>query len=534
MRRLPPAVLIFALILVPAALVAYGTLVHDAMPHEILGLARAPSGGMVDTASAGPVADADLARFRSWLYARAARLPDTALRRAFLARYPSAAAFTPAAFKEFMMMNGTAAVLGVDSFAAVDRQLGTNRALDPHPPSRAGAPLTVRLALELGSDFVDLDRRNENRLLRDSLGRAVLTPPGDTVPFDPMTLNMGNRTGTSSQAWAHYGFNHHPKSSDPGVLRSRPWDFAVPIGFGDSVETFAEPNAQAYTDLAYLALLEGGHGSRGLSVLYAGNAFHYVEDVGNAIHTLQAGIFGFFVDATLYRVWRQVITIGGLLGPVPSRNSAGLAIITSHHLMSERLFERELMAALREERANPAVIGPSMKEALDQLHHGNPRFAAVLAHALDSARSASGACDCPPVGQVVTAAIIADGNEDGALIYQLTRRLGTRRMRRPPAIDFDTLPPDAVWTFVSDTGSTRTHGTLDEFNRAQARGLGRVHEALDAWWAEYLRMAATPPRERGALTERIVTRLVAARLAYLDAAEARRRQWCVEHGAQCR
>src|SRR3990172_9417343 len=52
------------------------------------------------------VTDADIARFRAWFHERARALPDTALRHAFLRRYPTAAAFDPRAFKAFFLLNG--------------------------------------------------------------------------------------------------------------------------------------------------------------------------------------------------------------------------------------------------------------------------------------------------------------------------------------------------------------------------------------------------------------------------------------------
>src|SRR3990172_5471621 len=92
----------------------------------------------------GPVA-------RSLPAARAGRfpraLPATALRHAFLRRYPTAAAFDARAFKEFFLMNGAAHVLGVDSFDAVYLEMKPqDRALDPHPPYAAGPRIPLMTA----------------------------------------------------------------------------------------------------------------------------------------------------------------------------------------------------------------------------------------------------------------------------------------------------------------------------------------------------------------------------------------------------
>jgi len=532
MPRAKPAFLgLLALLAIPAAGLAYGTLVHDIMPHAMLAARRTPDGRTVGTDVLPGVSDADLARFRGWLYQQAAHLADTSLRAAFLRRYPRPNDFTPRAFKEFLMMDGTASVLGVDSFATVQRGLGADQGQDPHPPYVSGAPLPVELGLAIGNDFVDLDRRNQNRLLRDQRGEPIYTTTGDTIPFDPMTLNMGHLTGLSSQAHAHYGFNHDPKSTDPAVLKTRPWDFAVPLAFGDTVRTYAEDNAQLYSDLSDLAWLEGGHGSGALSVLYAGNAFHYIEDVGNAIHTLQVGLYSFFVDATLYHAWRRLVTLFGLLGPTPSRNSIGVDIVSNHHLLSEALFQSELMTALAQDaRGHADSISPSMTDALRALREGDPKFRPVLQAAIQDANAHLSPGEPPPIGAVVAAAVIEDGNRDGAEIYRLTRDMGVMRLRRSPAIDFDTIPADQLWQFISRPGSAATQRRLAEFNEAQARGLGRVHDALNAWWDDYLALTATPRARRAALTERLVDRLVRARLIYLVAAERRRQAWIAQHG----
>src|SRR5205085_7863023 len=152
---------------------------------------------------------------------------------------------------------------------------------------------------QLGSIYPDLDRRNQNRMLRDASGRPRLTTTGDTVPWDPMTLNMGRLTGLSSQGHAHGGLNRHAKSDDPATLKHEPWNFAIATGFPGPVETYAPDNAQAYTDLALLASAQGRPAWRTLGAFYAGNAMHYIADVGNAVHTVQVGIYPIFFDATI-------------------------------------------------------------------------------------------------------------------------------------------------------------------------------------------------------------------------------------------
>jgi hypothetical protein len=519
-----------ALLAAPGVALGYAIFIHDALPASALGASRAPSGLAVARDTLAGATDAAVDRFRGWFYARARALPDSRLRNAFRARYPTPGSFDARAMKELLMMNGQARVLGLDSFAAVYRaRSATDSALDPHPQYRPGARIALESALQLGSIYVDLDRRNRDRLWRRANGTPRLTGGGDTIPFDPMTLNMGKLTGGSSQAHAHYGLNHQPKSSDPAVLKAAPWNFAIAIGFPGEVHTYAEENTQLYTDLAILALFSGQPGGPTLSALYAGNAMHFIADVANPVHTVQAGIYDIYLDATLTRLRRQLATLFGLLGEAPTRNAIGVDILTNLHNLSEHLFKVELETALDHASRNRLDSVPvSMQPALAALEEGDPDFRHLLS---DSLRWLRHRDPNPDFGRAVTAAVVEATYRDGAELYRLTRRLAIDPLRRGTlVVDFDTIPDARIWEFVKGRQTPRTLATLQLFNEVQARALARATDALRLWWGQYVVASMAEPTERGAMIEGMMTRLISQQLAYLSAAEARRAQWIAAHG----
>jgi len=485
----------------------------------------------VKTARLAGASDADLARFRSWFYARAAGMSDTGVRRVFLKRYPTPASFDAKAFKVFLMMNPEAQVMGVDSFEAVYRaRPRADSGLDPTARYTPGQPISLRAALEMGSVYPDLDRRNQDRLARAADGSVVLTARGDTVPFDPMALNWGHLTGLSSQAWAHVGLNHEKHSADPAVLALTPWNFVAAFGFPtDSVESYVEANAQLYTDLSYLAMFSGGTGSDMISYLFGGNAMHYIADVGNQIHTIQAGIKDIYTDATMQYYFNRLKTVFGLLGHTYTRNDIGIDILSNLHTLSEKLFETELANAIRLDSAGKKDSIPSaMQGVLVDLRSGTDQFRRSLeAVVVPNQRKYWQ----PPYGSLIAGAVIDAGFEEGAKIYRLTRTIAIPRLRKAGTrVDFDTIPESQVWTFVRNPSSPDIRAALDTFNILQGNGLARVNVALNAWWTYYLIAKQTSSARRPALIDLLVTRLVVDRLNYLAYADARREAYIEAHG----
>jgi hypothetical protein len=529
--------LVIGLLAAPSAALGYGVWIHYIAPTEVLKDFKAAPGlnvPAIRTTTLSGATDADVARLRTWLYSRGAALKDAGVRSAFLKRYATPASFGLGAFKEFLMMNPEAKVLGVDSFAAVYRaRTPADVAMDPTTPYTSGSPVTLENALRMGSVYPDLDRRNQDRLYRTADGKVVLTAKGDTVPFDPMTLNWGNLTGLSSQASAHIGLNHERHSSDPGVLTVTPWNFVAAIGYPtDSVESYAEANAQMYTDLSYITALGGGSGADMLSALFAGNAMHYIADVGNPIHTLQVGIKDIYTDATMQYWLGRLKTVFGLLGHTPSRNSIGLDILSNYHTLSEKLFQAELREAVRLDSAGKKdSISPAMKGALDKFRNGDPTFRRVLTSLMvNSARKAA----YPEYGRLIAGAVIDSGFEDGAAIYRLTRTIAVSSLRKAGVrVDFDTIPESRVWEFIRDRSDPSIRAALDTFNIVQGRGLGRVYEALTAWWNAYqgTRLMHT---DRARVTDWMIGRLIVNRVNYLAYADARRADYINLHGGAAR
>ena len=530
-RVWPRVAALAALILVPSVVVGYGIVVHNLIPTRALADQKSLGNTPVKSTTLSGVGTADVERFRRWFYDNAKTLTDTAARNAFGRRYPTMAAFDARAFKEFLMLNGAASVFGIDSFPAVyrARHAGDARS-DPYPQYAEGNPLPLPQALAMGSVWPDLDHRNQDRLFRGPDGKPQLTTKGDTIPFDPMTLNMGRLTGPSSQAHAHYGLNHLPKSSDPATIRSSPWNYVVARGFPGEVETYAEQNAEIYTDLALLTLLEGGGGMATLSSVYAGNAFHYIADVADAVHTLQGGTPGSANDVTLARIIWQIKAGFGLWGKVPSADELSLDITSNLHSLSDRVFQVELSEALSMAAQNNVdAIPASMRDAATALTRGDTVMAVNYRSLVNNAMRGS---KYPEFGRALAAGVVDDSYEAGAEILRLTRIMASTAVRRASegVIDFDTIPDAKVWTYVANRADATMQAALRKFNDLQIKSLQRANEAVTAWWYAYGLTAQPPANKKVEARNTILGRLVRQQLAYLTAAESRRTRWIGTHG----
>jgi hypothetical protein len=257
-----------------------------------------------------PPTQADLDAFRE-LFAKAARKP---LRDAY-------------EFKEFLMLDPAARVHGFDLM-----------------PDDA-QPLTRGELLQRASRWPDDDERNRHRFLRDSSRQIVRAPDGSPIPYDPATLDFGGLSGVTSQAHAHYGLVSEPLSSDTEVLKKEPWRFAVPA----TAHAYGPEFVRIYTELAELAGTSGLPSAPWLQAVFAGAAFHHLEDLCNQIHTVQVGIYEFFRAAFFQSKLQDLKTLGGLFGPRYSLKRVGLRLIANHHLLSEDLFAKRV----RERVTNP-------------------------------------------------------------------------------------------------------------------------------------------------------------------------------------
>src|SRR5690349_8054558 len=169
--------------------------------------------------------------------------------------------------------------------------------------------------------------------------------------------------------------------------------------------------AQADLDLALIAALADPPNPT-LAWLFTGQAFHYLEDVSNQIHTVQVGIYEFFVDATIARILLSLKTGGGYLGELRSMASIGIDVLTNHHVLSEKLTRKRLIDA-REGRTTPEGI-----RLLEAPTKDDPEFRAALDDALRSWRREPAQA---PFGEILTRATIEASSREGGAVYAAMR-----------------------------------------------------------------------------------------------------------------
>jgi hypothetical protein len=253
-----------------------------------------------------------------------------------------------------------------------------------------------------------------------------------------------------------------------------------------------------HTDLAVCAATLGSEGGVALGWLYLGNAHHYLEDVANQIHTLQA-IYDFFFDAKLESWKEEARSLGGLLRSRPRFETIGIQIITNHHLLAENLF------AKRVREADARVAG-----ALQAIEQGD----GALEQALDARRV--GPED--PFARVIAEEVIEASSREGADVYRLIRALAKRELSRVGGRYEDEADPDA---YLSPNPDAQT---LERFYRLQAAGFARAGSALRRHvqlWRAVVEPARADEAARRARFDASARRLVAAQLAFLEASEAR-------------
>lgn len=497
------AVALAVTIAAPRRASSYAMTIHEELTARALaGDAWLLRGGAVRAAS-----QRELDRFRAWFWSQASRVPDLALRGRFLQRYPNPAAFTALAFRELLGFNGASdrghRIFGIDR-------------------SEAPGTFATRALLARASAMPDVDGRNRDRLVYDpATKKPRLDSRGNAIPFDPATLNMGRRTGLSSQAHAHYGLPAYDDfTDDPAVLKERPDHFRIASGWPDGpVLTLAAEMAQLHTDLAVLAALWGGRGSGYLKVAYAGQALHYLGDVGNQIHTVQVGSYDFFVDAKIQYWWRAFITSGGYLGQLRSFPSIGIGILRNHHVLIE-----QLTAA----RFAEAVAGD-----------GDSVFSEVLAAPSDATFDATleqrlaALSDRSRFATALTSALIDIGAKEGPEAYAHARAIACGRLRVygfrvPDDTEPRPMAPDSLVCHADDDEGRRH---LGELLALQVRAFKRVGSAIARYDREMGRLLATAAdgdpgsQARAQLVQSTMARFLAARLDLLDGAEGRRAAW---------
>ena len=412
--------------------------------------------------AAGVAGDATAVKtLRERLWHLGAEAHDPELRRRFLARWPRIETFDAWSMKELFALNPEKGVAGFDDDVAL--------------PAGDAAGEVYAMASRLPDD----DQRNRDRFRHDGRRERVYDAWGRPLPDDPATLEMGGLTGLSSQAHAHYGLPHLAFSDDPSVLKSDPRRFAIP----PTVHTFGADFADSYTLLSLLAARVPA-GQR-LALTYAGAAAHHIEDVANQIHTVQVGIYAFFVDAKIESIKEDLASVGGLLRARPGFVSIGIDIISNHHVLAESLYAKHLL---------------------------NPNDPVATRTIAPVAAAAKPATCTPGFGRAIAEKLIDQSSYEGPEVYAAIRAAAQRRWSRAGQHFGDDDDPDAA---------LRPGADLGHFFDLEITGARRALVALGDWWAGFAACSALDDDAARTLGEQLLRQ----RLDALDAAEARARTY---------
>lgn len=469
-----------AAVLVPGLpALAYNELTHEALTSKAFAARPAWT-----SAQLVPPAPEELAAFRALLWRALAAVPDEGLRTAFLQRFPTEASCDAWALKEFLMLNPAATVHGLDA-------VGNEQ-----------EPLARGALLQRASRWPDDDRRNRSRFFYDGQRRPVLDPAGNPLPFDPMTLNLGSLTGTSSQAHAHYALRDQPLSDDPRVLMKDPAGFAMP----KETQAYGGELAQLYTDLALLASGSGLSGGPWLEATFAGAAFHHVQDTANQIHTLQVGPFVFFQAAIGQLVLRDLVTQGGLFGERATLVKLGTRIISNHHLLLEDLFAKRFAELLAGKPASPELAA-----AVQGLDTDDAVFAGEARRKM---------AETPDrFAHMLVKALVARGGVEGPEVYRLIWELSVPTLHDGRGHEYDGDQGDDPDKFVELRGKD-DEARLKTFYALEGAGLRRATTAQRLWLAAF-----EVEQQRPDVRARAATRILATLVPYHAAAEARRKAY---------
>ncbi|HEX4460186.1 MAG TPA: hypothetical protein VIA18_19545, partial [Polyangia bacterium] len=369
---------------------------------------------------------------RERIWRAGAEAKDPEVKRRFLARWPTLATFDSWSFKKLFALNPEKHVAGFDEDVAL-------------PAGEDGSAIYA-----LASRLPDDDGRNRDRFRHDAQRNVLHDPWNQPLPDDPATLEMGSLTGLSSQAHAHYGLPALPFSDDPQVLKDDPRRFAIPR----NVHTFGADFAESYTALAILAArLPGGER---LALTHAGAAAHHLEDVANQIHTVQVGIYDFFVDAKIESIKEELRSVGGWLRTRPGFVSIGIDIISNHHVLAEGLYAKHLLVP-----SDPVAAETAVAPADDKL----------------AASFAAMAPGCAPnFGYTLATTLIDRSSYEGPDVYRAIRAVALRKWSRAGQHFGENDDPDAALKPGAD---------LHAFYRLEAAGARRALQTLDAWWAHF-------------------------------------------------
>lgn len=448
-------------------------------------------------AVATPVSPQAMATVRTSIDAFARSEPT--IKDAWLKRYPTAESFDAFAEKQLLQLAAASQVYGIDR-------------IDDRIP--AGATLLDVLAL--GAAEPDDDWRNRERLAYNDKRQPLTDGYNQPVPADPALLNMGRLGALSSQAHAHYGLAQVEFSGDADVLKKEPRRFARKPGWEDGpIITLAAEMAQIHLDLSLVAALTDMPSSKELSWQYAGQGFHYLEDIGNQIHTVQVGLFDFFFDAAMERLKMGLLSGGGYLGPMRSLGSIGIDILSSHHTLSEEYTFRRFQAAVDgkgDEQAQKLVTA---------MTEDDPEFAKLLDDALAKLGPHP---ERSEFALVITRTLIDVSSHEGDDVYRATAAIADPRLRTRHKT-FNEEKDDPEQFVIPKTDKNKA--AYDEFFALQARAFRRVGTALRRWVSlEQKAIAdASTPEQKEALRKEVLKRLVERQLKMQADGDARLAQY---------
>jgi len=448
------------------------------------------------SAAAGPANLVAAAAVRSAIDAHARRSP--ALRDAWAKRYPTPNDFDDWAFKSFLLLEPGARIYGIDRLD--ERVAGSARLVD----------LVAQAARHPDEDW-----RNRERLAYDAKRVPIKDAKGAAVAADPAILNMGKLGALSSQAHAHYGLGQVEFSPDADVLKTDPRRFARKAGYERApIITLAAEMAQIHLDLALVAALSDAPGATELSWLYAGAGFHYLQDVGNQIHTVQVGLYDFFKDAFLERLKMGLLTGGGYIRPMRSLASIGIDILTNHHVLSEHLTQKRFLSALS---GGGSPDGQRLVVAAQQ---DDPEFAARIDAALAPLGTSP---ERSEFALLMTRALIEASSYEGANVYRATREIALPVLRSRFGQYDETRDEPEQYLLPRDASNEASY---EQFFSLQEKAFRRVGTALRRWVALQRKAAGQDggtqsAEDRAAIRAIALERLVARQLHMLEQQEQR-------------
>lgn len=479
--------------LAPATSSGYAIQIHNELARRAL-----LKSNLQDAAS--PISPAAFDQMRTIIDSFARNEPT--LRDAWQKRYPTAANFDAFAEKQLLQLAASSKVFGID---AVDERL------------KPGA--TLLDVVSWGAGQPDDDWRNRERLAYDDKRQPLKDKYGQPVPADPALLNMGRLGALSSQAHAHYGLAQVEFSGDADVLKKEPKRFARAVGWEKGpIITLAADMAQIHLDMSLACALSDVPTARELSWQFTGEGFHYLGDVGNQIHTVQVGLYDFFVDAALERLKMGLLSGGGYLGKMRSLGSIGIDILSSHHTLSEEFTYRRFKAAV-EGKATPET-----ERLLSAPTEDDPEFAKKLDEALAKLGPN------PERGEfamVLTRTMIDVSSDQGDDVYRATAGIGDPALRsRHKTFDEEHDDPEK---FVRPRDAS-TESAYKEFWSLQEQAFRRVGTAKRRWvqLQQKLLASATTPEQKDALRKEVLKRLLDRQLKMLDASDARLAQYLAD------